>query len=370
MSKGLTRIGDLLTGIIKPEMRPPSPVKQRLIDVPRTDEPDSTGSCKPVGVAAAANVGARNHKKEAHNAQQSLFDGMFELRENRLALTDNIVQIAQALIFCGMPYRPTTAREVVRKSRAADGTTITVVFKAMFDDVPLPYGSDRTLLHWMVDKAIKTKNPFVSWQRASEFLKQMEMSTGGRAFADLRKRYERLACMAITVHRSSAVDERFIMPVVRASRLPGSITPNTTKELDRTPGMLGVQLDEMFFREVLEHHVPMSETLLRVTDKKPQIQDYMMFLAWRSFAADAANRSAFIPWETLREQLWQEDSNPYRIRSRFKVAIASLKSAWPELQAEAKSKGLWIAPPKLGMHLLLGNSPSRRISPNASRTSS
>ena len=121
MSKGLTRIGDLLTGIIKPEMRPPSPVKQRLIDVPRTDEPDSTGSCKPVGVAAAANVGARNHKKEAHNAQQSLFDGMFELRENRLALTDNIVQIAQALIFCGMPYRPTTAREVCARAAPPTG---------------------------------------------------------------------------------------------------------------------------------------------------------------------------------------------------------------------------------------------------------
>jgi hypothetical protein len=266
-----------------------------------------------------------------------------------------------------MPYRPTTAREVVRKSRAPDGTTITVVFKAMFEDVSLPFGSDRTLLHWIVDKAIKTRNPFVSWSRASDFLKDMEMSTGGRAFSDLRKRYERLACMAITVHRSSTVEERFIMPIIRASRLPGSITPSTTKELDRTPEALGVQLDDVFFREILDHHVPMSQTLLRVTDKKPQMQDYMMFLAWRSFAADAAKRDTFIPWDKLREQLWQEDSNPHRIRSRFKTAIACLKAAWPELQAEAKPKGLWIAPPKFGMHLLLGNSPRRAVaSPSSS----
>lgn len=312
----------------------------------------------------------RNYKAEAADAQRSLFDGMLELRDQRLALTDNIVQIAQALIFCGMPYRATSEREVTRKSRAADGTIITVVFKAMFQDVPLPYGSDRTLLHWMVDKAIKTKSPFVSWSRASDFLKDMQMSTGGRAFSDLRKRYERLACMAITVHRTSSVNERFIMPIVRASRLPSSITPASAKELDRTPEILGVQLDEVFFQEVLQHHVPMSETLLRVTDKKPQMQDYMMFLAWRSFAADAAKKETLIPWDSLREQLWQEDSNPHRIRSRFNLAIAALKNAWPELQAEAKPKGLWIAPPKLGMHLLLRNSPTRRITTGASRASS
>jgi glycerol-3-phosphate dehydrogenase len=80
----------------------------------------------------------RNYKAEAADAQRSLFDGMLELRDQRLALTDNIVQIAQALIFCGMPYRATSEREVTRKSRAADGTIITVVFKALIQDVPLP----------------------------------------------------------------------------------------------------------------------------------------------------------------------------------------------------------------------------------------
>ena len=216
-------------------------------------------------------------------------------------------------------------------------------------------------MHWLIDKAIKTKDPFVSWEYASEFLDDMQLSKGGRMFATLRERFERLASMAITIHRaSSEAPEQFAMPVIRASRLPGSLS-KTTVAPSTSSQVLGVQLDDVFFREVLQKHIPMSRTLLRITDQKPQMQDFMMFLAWRSFTADAAGRETFIPWNMLREQMWQADSNLARIRSRFKTAITLLKVGWPELRAEAQSRGLLIYPPKHGLHLILGNAPRNRL---------
>jgi hypothetical protein len=41
-----------------------------------------------------------------------------------------------------------------------------------------------------------------------------------------------------------------------------------------------------------------------------------------------------------------------RIRLRFKEAIALIRTTWPELRAEAKATGLWIAPPKHGVQFV------------------
>jgi hypothetical protein len=295
----------------------------------------------------------RNYTREKKNSQQQLFRGMLELRNDRFSPTAELVQLAQVLVFCGLPYRPTIARELTKTSRAADGSEITVTFRAMFDGIALPYGADRTLLHWMVDKAIKDQSPFVGWDTAVSYLRDMNFSTGGRAFADLRKRYERISGMSISVRRMTSTDERFIMPVVRASRMPVSIAGEAAATLE---GPLGFQFDEIFFHEILQHHVPVVKKLLEITVERPQMQDYMIFLGWRSFAAQS---ETLIPWERLREQLWHEDSNPRRIRTRFRDAIAALKTGWPELRAEAQPRGLWIAPPRHGVQLIALNSETR-----------
>jgi hypothetical protein len=79
------------------------------------------------------------------------------------------------------------------------------------------------------------------------------------------------------------------------------------------------------------------------------MHEYILFLHWRSFASRG---DTLITWEQLRTQLWQEDSNPRRIRGRFEAAIKMLRVAWPELNCEAGKKGLRIGPPKNGQHLL------------------
>jgi len=77
----------------------------------------------------------------------------------------------------------------------------------------------------------------------------------------------------------------------------------------------------------------------------------MLFLIWRSYGAET---ESLIPWDKLREQLWSEDTNPYRLKQRMEQAKYHLihGCGWTELNAEARTNGLLIGPPKNGIQFM------------------
>lgn len=97
---------------------------------------------------------------------------------------------------------------------------------------------------------------------------------------------------------------------------------NGQKLLRMGKPVFGFRLGDKIFKEILKHHVPVPFALLKATRKSAQLQDMMLFLHWRSYAAQAESP---IPWQNLREQLWQKDNTTRRIRPRFKSAIEALK---------------------------------------------
>ncbi len=314
----------------------------------------STVTPKKIQNAKHNLVAPRDHKAEEAQSQAGLFDAMSDFRmERKSGVSHDLVQIAHALILCGLPYRSTEATEHERVSRAADGSLIRVTFYALGKDregkrIPMAYGSDRTLLHWCIDRAIKLKSNFVPLVTASDFMRDVGQKPTGPNYARLRAAYQRVSAMAIVVERFGSTDDRNITPIMQNSRLPSSIKP---KEDAVVPidGPVGIQFDDRFFNEFMRNHVPFPWTMLRTLDQKPQMQDYIVFLHWRSFAAKS---ETLIPWAIMREQLWQDDTNPWRIRSRFAEAIKILRVAWPELNATAESRGLRIGPPQKGSHLI------------------
>ena len=79
-----------------------------------------------------------------------------------------------------------------------------------------------------------------------------------------------------------------------------------------------------------------------------KMQDIILNLHRRSYAAKTTTT---VQWEYLRNQMWHDYSKSRRIRERFQKAIDLFKTAWPELNAEARSRGLLIGPPHGGKHL-------------------
>jgi hypothetical protein len=168
-------------------------------------------------------------------------------------LSGDVYQVAQVLIICGLPYAPTSKTKVTRKARLGDGSIIAVTFSTALEG-QLPYGSDRSLLHFILDRAVKTKSRYVGWETATEFLRDMNMQFGGKNRRDLRQRLMRIRGLTIGVQRSSSRGaETEIMPVIRRSHLPSSLDKKMGKTgRPRLPvyenANYGVELDEVFLK--------------------------------------------------------------------------------------------------------------------------
>lgn len=312
----------------------------------------------------------RNYTAEKTAGKGNLALRMVEVKEARYeASTMELMLIAQIMVFCGLPYRRSAERRIVRKARTGKGSTVTVTFQAMMDGVDIPFGSDRTLLHWVTHHALMTRSAFVPLSSASQFLKDMGMSTSGQNIQRVKEAFRRIASVAIVVVRdndSSVNTQQIIMPIARAAALPkrlrkakdqGQISLLPDEDTNDEPA--GFHLDDAVFREFSQFHVPTLRKLLEVTRESPQIQDYMMFLQWRSFSA---KEESLIPWSQMREQMCQDDTNPYRMRSRFQEAIEALKIAWPALNAAAETRGLRIGPPVRGEQFLVDGAARKRLS--------
>ena len=303
---------------------------------------------------------SRSHSLENRSAKLQLTKDLVRLKEEMNGPEPaQLTQIAKVMVLCGLPYRQTRERTIIRTSRQADGTLITVTFQAMLHCVPLPYGSDRNLFHWATDRSINSGTPFVPWETAREFLSDMQQSDGGKNYARLKESYRRIAGLSITVERQTANrDQALIMPIMERSNLPRLFDTNTLAfpERDEDEQMpTGILFSNPFFQELSKNHVPFPWPILRSLARKPQMLDYMMFLHWRTFAARS---ESVIRWEELRQQMWQEDTHTWRIRSRFADAIKALKIVFPELPAEARSSGLFIGSAIEGRTLIRG---ARRV---------
>ncbi len=308
----------------------------------------------------------RDHAAEKHVALGRRAAKMASIRADRDTgvLAAELFQVAQALVLCGLPYQPTSVRHFTRKARLADGSEVSVTFSTGLED-GMPYGSDRSLLHFLLDRAIKAQSRFVSWETATEFLNTMHLALGGKNRRDLRQRFERIRGLTIGVKRKAPTGTSTkLMPIIRQSHLPTSVDVNAEQggqgSLSLTTDLVyGVEIDELFYADLLAHHVPIPAQIIRATRKQSQLQDLVIFLYWRCYAAQS---TSLIPWPYLKQQLWQEDKQSWRIRERFAQAIVTLKILWPELEAEALKTGLMVGPPRNGHYLLPEATNTRQLS--------
>jgi hypothetical protein len=371
------------------------------------------GELKKVSTEDFELTSKRNYSAEERAAQLSLFSDLAGLIDERQAGDIACWQVALCLILCGLPYDETAERSVTRRARLADGSWLSVTFTAVgqrhecdengnpvndpatgkqkVTPIPLPFGADRGPLHFLINKAILRAKDlerrgldasaarFVEWETATQYLTEMRMAPGGKNRRDLRARIERIKFCAITVVRTNhgQDDETMIAPVFSRSRLPSSIDgsskPSSKQVIDIIPGgeaprIRGVEFNADFFAEVSRNHMPVPVQLLRATMGRSQIQDYVLWLYWRAFAA---RKDTLIPWRSVREQLWQNDLKERRLYAIMRRAITTLKAVWPELRAEVNPKhfgpdekqamGLVVGPPRDGIYMFSVESARKQI---------
>ena len=224
--------------------------------------------------------------------------------------------MAQALILCTLPYRPTAERQVVRSARLSDGSTLRVTFTAGINGIDMAFGNDRHLMAWLFDKAINSDTAFVTIKSASDYLRETGKSRNGDRVKELAARLARLTGLVIGIERrSSGSTQTVMLPMIASSNLPSNLTLQLEAESagqTHLPGIenpFGIQLEERFFQDIKKHHVQ-SETV--------------------------------IPWAGLREQFPQDDSNPRRFKQNVKKAVQQLRIVWPEIRIDVVAEGVWV----------------------------
>lgn len=316
----------------------------------------------------------RNYQAELKNSRSDLANKMVELRASRLGPSPDVILTARFLIYMGLPARRTKERTIRKSARLANGQSLIVTFAATEAGIDLPFGSDINMLHWLVNRAIQSNSAFISWETAQEYMTWAGLKKGGKTVIEIRERFERIAAMSVTIQTDNDEDiDTFRMPIVRSSRLPKSVRPGDVKKtvqandtgtitVKKESRPRGLCFDEAFFQDFIAKPAPMLKALLVLLSDRPQLQQYIGFLGWRSYAASSAT---LIPWSNLKEQVWYTDTNESRMKQRFKEAIQSLRIAWPEIRAEARKTGLWIAPPIKGVQLIPNlPGPSRQVEPS------
>jgi hypothetical protein len=340
-----------------------TPAVTPAVGLPCTSMPRLSGQPR-------AQPDSRDYKAERERLAQNTSARMVFLRERREERWPaGFALIAQSIILAALPLRRTDALKVTREARLGDGTLLTVTFGAMGKGVPLPFGADVTLLYFLLDRAISAQSPIVEWRHAAEYLRFLGVDTdAGKNFIDLRNRWRRILGLAVHVERRAreGYDEGLGMFLIEQYRLPSSITLKDQRKQLSIPGMeYGLKLHEIFWRDAMQHHVPVPKDLIRETRDDLFLQRLAIFLGWRCYAAARAPAQSgpggsVIPWEDVRQLTGSNDSNPWRIKADVTRALKGLHVLWPELQAEASAPGLRIARPHGNMHLLPDGEAFRR----------
>ena len=295
----------------------------------------------------------RNRQAENASAKDGLVRRVTEIVASRHEgrLGDDYIKIAQAMILCTLPYSEQLERQITRRARLGDGTYLAVTFTAGAPGVPVPFGADRKLLAWIFDRAIRSGDPFVSWESASEYQREMGIAMGGRANRQLNERFKRVAGLVINIQRHSEGPEHDDVTyparqfsVIEDSWLPPSIA-GTTIEADERQRTLpelrnrfGVQLNARLFADIRKHNVVLPRDIWREIKGTTQVQDLVFWLIFRCYSARSPT---VIPWAALKEQ-FPQDSNPWRLRSNTREAIRILRALWPPVRLEEVEAGIAV----------------------------
>jgi hypothetical protein len=259
---------------------------------------------------------------------------------------------AQALILCGLPYKPVDGREYKRQAQTAQGL-VRLTVSALDSETPLPFGKDRVTLAWLTTKAMQTGQPVVEWESASEFFDLFHLDKGGKGYRLFWESWKRLAKAAFVIETiTKGHDSGRVAPILEQWDLP---TLHALREEEKglvlLPGMrYGVELGRTLWTHLKAHPVPLPLEVMREFQDEPMAWDFAAYLSWRSYLCKHSDSVARIPWRDLIQQLGSQDTNPRRLRASLKTILGRLHLVWPEVRAAFLPSGvLEIRPPLRGM---------------------
>lgn len=272
------------------------------------------------------------YPEETHYTQQGQIVQLFDIRNQAI----DIGFIARLLTLATMPHsNPGDAENYTR----INGDYKLVMRRG--EDTKLPYGSyPRLVLAWVCSEAVQAKSrELVLGDSLSAFMRQLGLiPTGGRwgTILNLREQLKRLFNARISVSLIDR-DKRAFFDISKAYDLWWDHAQPSQVSLWKST----VTLSEEFYKEIIEHPIPINMRILKALKRSPLGLDLYMFFTYR---VSYLKKPAFIPLGALHQQFGAEYKDIKNFKRKVQREMLKIKLAWPQLNYEMQPGRLVLQP--------------------------
>jgi hypothetical protein len=245
--------------------------------------------------------------------------------------------MARALVQATLPHRRVAGNEFTRRNGAF---TLNLLAPSA---VGLPYGTvPRLLLAWLTTEAVRTRSrELVLGDSLSGFMRDLGLvPTGGRwgSITRLKSQTQRLfsATVSCTYQGRDSTGLMGYRIADKAMLWWHAKAPEQAALWQST-----VSLSEPFFREVIEHPVPVDMRALKALKRSPLALD---LYAWLTYRMSYLSRATEIPWAALAAQFGADYKRVRDFKAAFLTELLKVLAVYPEAKAEEGSAGLLLKP--------------------------
>ena len=245
--------------------------------------------------------------------------------------------MARALVQATLPHKRVVGNEFTRRNGAF---TLNLLAPSA---VGLPYGTvPRLLLAWLTTEAVRTRSrDLVLGDSLSSFMRELDMMpTGGRWGSITRLKTQTQRLFSTTVDCFYTSEERTGMVGYRiADRAMLWWHPKAPDQAALWQST--VSLSEPFFREVVEHPVPVDMRALRALKRSPMALD---MYAWLTYRMSYLSRTTEIPWGALAAQFGSDYARLRDFKGAFLGELRKVLAVYPAARATEGDRGLVLKP--------------------------
>lgn len=212
--------------------------------------------------------------------------------------------------------------------------------------IGIPYGTiPRYVLAYVATQAVKTKSREIDIggsQSAFLALLGMKKSGGVNGSATrLMDQMQRLFSAVITVNALEDTASHTRSATRNLLIAAGSDFTLWKPGSNREGIEGGITLTEEFYREIVDHPVPVDPDALAALRRSPIRMDIYTWLTYRFFNLA---KPTVVTWEQLAAQFGGQFGRLSDFRSSFLGHLEVVKSVWPEAAASSTPQGLLLRP--------------------------
>lgn len=203
----------------------------------------------------------------------------------------------------------------------------------------VPYGARaRMILFYLQTQAVRTGSREIALGRSMrDWMERMGLTVGGETARSLREQAARISACSLKFFWDEERHSGWTRGGIVSSGLQFHVPEANQESLweDR------VILDELFWKALREHPVPLQEAALRQLSNRSLALDLYVWLAWRCHQLDAP---VSISWPALNAQFGSETRQLKHFKPLFTEALTAATAAYPRARVSLDEAGIRIAP--------------------------